>query len=441
MGETYQMTARPLERVKFDPNAALDRDALLTLARERAADETVFETQNAAFWRVAASNNMLDFYYTIMDQSTLKNFAADLNDGVSYQDSHDARKNGWGQSIRGVVATHDGATVPETGEKLLSVEGTFFTLEDQQLGAQNTTAFLNMIRAGVWKDVSVGFYASDFRCSICGQQSFEWWKEDGCMHIPGFTYTAEETGGKATVAFAKIHDGRLLEVSQVYDGATPGASVLKATQLSDNGRLKDVERAAIERRYNIRLADRQQTFSIPELTRAASVAPEPDTTRSEDMGILDGVTPEDYERLTARSAMLDTITSLFGETAAADPVATIRTTLTDLETAKAEVERLTPLAATGERYREDLIEETLKSGVRAESDAFKTDRYKAMLERLDVDDIRLMKEDLDRRGDERLKGSGTTVGGRRTSDTAEPEGPKTEGDQKRRRRGTNSFKA
>lgn len=434
-----------MARAKVAPDSPLNTAALLDLARAGAPKPERLTEDNTGFWRVQASSNVLDFYSTIMDEATLKNFATDLIDGVSYQDSHNARQNGWGQSIDGQVTRNTAETVTETGDTLLTVEGTFYTLLGETVNGQSTTGFLNMIEGGVWRDVSVGFYASDIRCSICGNQSLDgWWKDDGCAHVPGLTYQIE---GKKTenLAWARIMDGHLVEVSQVYDGATPGAAVLKAEQMNAEGRLTEADRAQLNRRLEVRMRAPDRTYALGAIptTRGGTTAPtatagadRQTTKRGQHMGEL---TQEQIEDLQARDqeyqsasrhienvAADDYVKLVEGQTlptrvkALVTGVSSLRATLIERD---AEVARLTPLADDGKAYRADLIDEALGEGTRARGKDFKSETYKRNLEAMDIDGIKLMRDDFRAVGDQRL-GVGKDVPtdaatSRRTSDAAE----------------------
>lgn len=249
-------------RAKITP-VSLGYEDLVALAKSKAPDPTVFDEYDAVFWRAQVSNNRLDFYATSMAERTLKNYVEDLDDGVSFQDSHEWRKNGWGQSIKGELVKHDDETVPVVDAPLREVYGTFFTLAGVQSGDQKTDDFIANIRSGVWRDVSIGFYARDVTCSICGKQSFEWWKEDGCPHMPGVEY---DDDGRSVMAWASINDGRMMETSQVYDGATPEASIhqviAKANALAAERMISEREIAAVERRYSVRVARPAPVFAV-----------------------------------------------------------------------------------------------------------------------------------------------------------------------------------
>jgi hypothetical protein len=411
--------------------ADLATDHLLAIARERAPDPSVFDHVFPFFWQVRASSNRLDFYDTRMrPATTLQNFARALADGVSYQDSHHIRKNGWGQSLTGYTLETDESD-PDTGDRITEVWAELFTLPGLELSGQTTDSFIDAVRAGIWRDVSVGFHASDIECSICGQQSFEWWKEDGCRHIPGHTYTVED---KNLRAFAWINDGELVELSQVYKGASPAAAVIKAEQMNEAGQLPEGERAFIERRHGIRIAEPARiwtpgTAARPEARNTDKQRREHEVSKERTEHLTDGTRQAIEEALT-RVADLDV--TIPGEdqplgarvTALADIAEQIvaeRAALTfDLAEERAarakdqtEIERLRPLADDGVAYRTQLIDDAIAAGARAHGAEFREEVYRGILDRLDLSGIRTMLEDFSRQGDALL------AGGRITRDTEE----------------------
>jgi hypothetical protein len=391
----------------------------------------VFDQVTPFFWQVRASSNRLDFYDTRMrPATTLVNFARALADGVSYQDSHHIRKNGWGQSLTGYTLNTDD-TDPDTGDRITEVWAELFTLPGLELSGQTTDSFIDAVRAGIWRDVSVGFYASDIECSICGQQSFEWWKEDGCRHIPGHTYTVENEDLRA---FAWINDGELVELSQVYKGASPAAAVIKAEQMSEAGRLSDGERAFIERRHGVRIADPARIWAPgitahPDVRNTDKQGKEQDVSKERTEHLTDGTRqaieealaqvthldiaiPDEEHPLGARvMALVEATECMAGERAA------LTTDLAAERAARArdqaEIERLRPLADDGVAYHTQLIDDTIAAGARAHGAEFREEVYRGILDRLDLAGIRTMLEDFSRQGDALL------AGGRITRDTEE----------------------
>lgn len=397
-------------RAEIRPKASLPTEELLAIARERAPDGTIFDSVDPFFWQVRASSNRLDFYDTRMRAGTgktLDNFARALAEGVSYQDSHNTYKNGWGQSLTGRVVVTD-ETDPEINEKITEVWGELFTIPGLTLANQSTDSMIAAIRSGIWRDVSVGFYATDIECSICGKQSFQWWKEDGCQHIPGYTYTFKDQDARA---FAWINDGELVELSQVYKGATPSAAVLKAEQMSDAGMLSDGERNFIERRHGVRLVEPTRTYALGLVTQGK----EQDMDEQEQK-LTDGTRASIVEALKWGAERklfdFDAENDPIGESvhravrAAQDAIdraveaeAAVERLTGERDEAKARIAELEPQANDGKRYREDLIADTLTEGARAFGKDFREDMYRALLEAASIDQIRGMKEDFTRQGD------------------------------------------
>ncbi|HEY8838248.1 MAG TPA: hypothetical protein VIO16_11350, partial [Dehalococcoidia bacterium] len=74
-----------------------------------------------------------------------------------------------------------------------------------------------------------------------------------------------------------------------------------------------------------------------------------------------------------------------------------------------EIERLRPLADDGKRYRDDLIEDAIKEGIRAD-EAFPVETFKGILARSTIDEIKVM------RANWATKGAQNHQGGRQTGD-------------------------
>lgn len=224
-------------------------EALLQMAREQSAyDPAVFDEADPFFWRAEISSSRLDAYYTHMAASTLSNFARAAAEGVSFQNSHRWHEMPLGRSLTGEVR--------ESGEETV-VEADFFTLAGLRLAGVNTNDFIAGVRSGIVHDVSVGFYGGRWVCDICGRNylSFE------CPHFAGLEYEREEDGVVRTqLATVEIRDARLAEVSAVYDGATPGAAILKAERMAAEGQLTPKLLAALEERYRVSLPAAMRTW-------------------------------------------------------------------------------------------------------------------------------------------------------------------------------------
>lgn len=238
-------------------------DQLLELAKGRAFSPEILDEAPPFFWGAEISSSRLDAYYTRMAKSTLKNFAEGAAAGVSFQNSHSTRELGIGYSLTGSFKNGGGA---DNEENPMRVEASFYTIPGLQAGSLSTDMFIRGVLAGIYRDVSVGFYGGTMTCSVCGQDIWSW----DCWHIPGVEYEGidPKTGdpsGERELAIAWINDAYLAEVSVVYDGATPGAAILKAEQEAEAGRMKPATARMLEARYRIKLPGAERRYASAEV--------------------------------------------------------------------------------------------------------------------------------------------------------------------------------
>jgi hypothetical protein len=239
------------------------RTDLLTLAKERAFDPALLDSVQPFFWGAEISSTRIDAYFTRMALSTLRNYATEAKAGVSFQNSHNIYELGLGRSLTGRFFNGD----VESEDTPPRVEASFFTIPGLSAGGTTTEQFMLGVNVGLYKDVSVGFYGGTMRCSICQRDIWDW----DCMHVPGMQYELRdeqgEKTGKREIAIAWIEDAHLAEVSIVYDGATPGAAILKAQQEAEAGRLNPAMHRVLEARYRIKLPGAERRFAGVEIPK------------------------------------------------------------------------------------------------------------------------------------------------------------------------------
>lgn len=376
------------------------RDELLELAKARATDPSVFDAHEAFFWAAIISNSRVDSYWTHMDRSSLDNYARGASDGVSFQNSHRWNELPIGSSLTG--------RVEELQSGLLQVVADFYTLMGMQLNGLSTDQFVLGIRSGVVRDVSIGFSGGKRVCDVCGNNYLDYMR---CSHYAGKTYEVDENGlVRQVLCTVRVADATLNEVSAVYDGATPGAVILKARSAAADGRLRGKEAEALEQMYRV---------ALPVTRRFSGVdieTPEPQKEKRAMSveAVLDefkiGVGLEGDARAEALKAHIAKLVADGGE------LATVRGKLTTVEGELAEaretIGKLEPRAADGDTYREDLIQEALEEGVRAKGDKFEQKKFEPLLRdpSMTIERIKLMRDDWAADAAERLQG------GRRTTD-------------------------
>lgn len=385
----------------------------------------------------AISTDMVDAYHTHMMPSTLRNFAAAASEGRAFLDSHDSRKLPIGYSLRGEYIS--GANGSRT-------EADFYTQRGIRFGGQHsyesTDDFIEAMEARLVRDVSVGFYGGNYVCDICGNDYLSY---NDCSHWAGAKYQIDGREG-LTVCTVAIHDAQLSEVSAVYDGATPGAMLLKAEEGARAGALDSPVRALLEAQYRVKLptpdpkvyvpmvralgltqetemewvttsasstADWRLSVNENEEVRDAEDVETPETEQVEDVEteeeeevVTDEVESEDSEeadRMADLSARVKDLRSALATSK--NDLVLVRE---QLEEARERIAALEPLAALGEQYRGDLIDQVCEEGVRAMGAEFPAETYRAMLAGSTVDHIRQIRDSFAKQAGERFQGGRQT---------------------------------
>lgn len=365
------------------------RDDLMRLVREKAQDPAVFDEVEPVFFTARISNNQVDAYFTRMAPSSLRNYAADAKAGVSFQDSHRTNCLGLGYSLD--------ARYSEDGD-LAFVDADFYVVP----GLPDVDAFIRRMKTGVARDVSIGFYGGTIRCSICNENMFgPPWR---CPHWPGHEYELEDrdekgnvTNKRTEIATGWVEDARLSEVSAVYDGATPGAVILKAERQIASGEMTYAVAAQLNSRYrglNLQpSAARLIAVGIPDQQMEASMSDQrkPTSEPAAPAPVPNDTAPAAPLAADAAARAVAGIAAILAEAGIAeadraDVVAGVRTLAARF---KAESE----MAEIGRRYRSNLIEEALKEGVRAFGNTFNVEGRRSLLDKLEIAEIETFRDD------------------------------------------------
>ncbi len=420
MSDEMQTTAFPV-RVRVLDGAAVevgDGAAVVTLG-----DAFVFEAE--------VSSTRLDAYYTHMADSTLRNFARDAAAGVALLDSHDGYKLGIGYSAGSRYEEEDGDARTVV---------TFYILPGLRFGGRHSYAssddYIRAIKGGVVRDVSVGFHGGRWICDLCKQPYFG--QGSACQHLAGYEYEIEREGRLTReMCTVTIHDARLSEVSLVYDGATPGAMILKAEQEAEAGRMSSADIRQFEQQYRVklprpsagvtrkagvttdpvRLSKTVPTANAANLTISVSAgtngvramedeevvtqdAPEADVTAEVaevETDVADAAPADSEDRATVEAVRAAALESAAPQGIALDAAVRwlneqLAQTQRQRDEAKAEIARLQPLADQGRAYRDELVNQAVAEGVRAMGEAFPEETYRAMLAGAPLEHIRQVRD-------------------------------------------------
>ena len=174
-------------------------------------EETLEGDVKRSIVRLLATNKELDFYGTRMQDSSLNNCVEDARKGVTFADSHNWRSTGYGRSV-GAERVDDDVFVDVAvlhnerwnGMTYASGEDLVFALKNRDF------------------DVSIGFANERIICSVSGELL---WTEDS----PYFLGEEVTVSGKKRIVEGLIEDANLIEVSIVYDGATPGTGTAEVS--------------------------------------------------------------------------------------------------------------------------------------------------------------------------------------------------------------------
>lgn len=367
------------------------RDALATKLAQ-IGDADILDEYDPFFWSAEISNNRIDSYSTWMMDSTLRNFRDDSIAGIGFLNSHRHNELPFGRSIDSTL------DIESERHRVLT---DFYTLPNLNLNGIQTNDLIAGMRSGIINDVSVGFHGGEWWCDVCGGNYRDY---QSCQHWAGMK--VETKGGMVTVTVA-IDDARLSEVSAVYDGATPDATILKATRAAEAGELDPKTRSVLEARYRTRFPERV-IFAGVDI---------PSTATTEDVNM-------DLERVVndVRSALglgedADVVAAVTAQASQLASVEEDRNAISEkLKNASARVAELEAEAAElrqnaedGKQYRADLIDETLSNGVRAFGDKFDRKMYEEMLRISPLGMIKRMRDDWGVVGDAQFSGGRHSV--------------------------------
>lgn len=351
------------------------------------------------------SNTGTDAYFTHMAADTLRNFAKAAADGVALLDSHSGLNLAVGYSAGGRFVEEDGA-----GRTVAR----FYIMRGIRFGGRHSYAstddYITAIEGGIVRDVSVGFYGGRWMCDICKSP---YYGVGGCNHIAGWEYEVEADNGRTerVVCTVTIHDADLSEVSLVYDGATPGAMILKAEQEAAAGRMSPEMLGVIEQQYRIKLHGQPGgDYGVDDVEGERAMSG-----REQDVVI------EEAESVT--ETVVDEVRLALNEAAAPEGMAAaeavrwlaaqLAQATSERDSARQEVARLQPLADQGRAYRDELVNQAVAEGVRALGEAFPEETYRAMLTAAPLEHIRQVRDTFAGQAAERYPG------GRQTRDMNE----------------------
>lgn len=346
------------------------------------------------------SNTAQDSRFTRQDPSSIRNYAQDALKGVALMNSHRGSPT---YSPEGLELPIGRTFYGEVRGNELDQElyARVYMLRDWQPNPRtaNTDVLIRGIEAGTISDLSIGFRAGWYRCSVCGRDLFD----RDCPHYPGMRYDGQR-------AYAWVMDGHMSEVSLVYAGATPGAGIIKAVRAVETGAIDAREVRALEELYEVRMSS-ATIWPVVDLSALKATNRPGDIRKgdkqSPEVGgesvlkgsefvalVLKGLEGERAAKVQEAMKDLadDTLEAAAGRIASLLATPEPTTQITELAAKVSEltqrVAELEPLAEQGRQYRQDLIEQALKEGVRAFGQSFDQEFWTRTFGQMSVEDVK-----------------------------------------------------
>ena len=373
-----------------------------------------------------AGDMIIPGHYIQLTKELLDVFAMDAKSGVSFLIDHSWKPDGfWGLGGRPRAAipygrTFDSSFAGGTVEgETISLNADTYMVRGIQVDGINTNDLIASVEAGILFDESIGFSYSKAVCSICGNSYNDHSK---CEHIAGKTYEIEEDGvTKNKLCWIMASPpGNLWENSAVFDGAYPGAGMLsKAGDVmeSESGtyqvvtELKDIDPAkSIIATYGkrsglvtmLKKSDPQKQFAVggivPNLTDGDSIfalGNKIGVSREQVVNIANLVlkggekqmktyTQEEVDALVKEAVEKEQMAQKEALEAAMAASAPLKVFLSQEQATEVlgkehDADTILKLAKEGAQYRNELIEDAVEWGVRAQGNDFPVDAWKQML--------------------------------------------------------------
>lgn len=364
-------------------------------------------------------------YYSKLHENFLRKIVMDAKKGVGLLLNHNCFQLPVGRTFDAeLVEEHD----EEVGDFCKSVYGGVYIDRGRNTESNMTTDdIIKGIESGTIFDVSIGFNASSWKCSICGNDIRDYMS---CPHIPGKKYIVQDEEGNDIVETCIVNvgedgEGELLELSLVYAGACGRATIKnefsndsvieldKGTKLTLVDNFKNVPLYAKIYQYYSKdgvalytdtdertegaeyLAKRSETeviltklYEIMKNTFGIEVSSEEELiSKLSELGLELSKVKEELaakeSELSAKNTELETANSEL-----AKAVAENEQLKTDLANKDVEIAELNKKAEIVETYRQELTDKALNLGVKLQGNAFQRELFSKFLETLSLDEIK-----------------------------------------------------
>lgn len=390
-------------------------------------DFFVFETQ-------AVGDRIVPNRYTRILPELLEVMKQDAQKGVSLMLNHNWSQSGV-QSIP-IGKVFDGRIGPGTqeGETTALYVSQYILRDDSKVDGYSKNDIIKLIESGIMSDTSIGWGTDTecYMCNICGNQYYS----SKCNHWRGNKYIVDEESNEVKQCIVEVkapktlHAGNnvLMENSVVFDGAYPNAVIQSAIAnetTETNGKVKILDEKENlgegQRIYANSSTSHLDLYYIPlekggkamEQEKLNSEVQEEEKVEEVETQEVEVAETEEVEATETQSAEIEETEEIQTQDTQSNTTDEVEESNEDVvETPSAETqssisfenselseifgeaeinkEMLLRLVKDGKMYRENVIEEALKSGVRSLGNAFNKESFEKTFNLMSTEDIKAM---------------------------------------------------
>ena len=366
-----------------------------------------------AFETLATGDKIIPDRYKRFTKEYLELMAEDAKKGVSLMLNHNEGQSGVQAVPIGKVFDSRMEAGTQNGENNSLYISQYILKDDSKIDGYSKNDIIKLIESGIIEDTSVGAVIpySTTMCNICHKRYFS----GECSHWAGNKYVVnEETGEKRTCVIevnppepSELHAGNnvLIENSLVFDGAYPNAMIQCAkdggTIETKNGKLEIIGNE--EKNIKTDLIGYGSKYGLelmykPFKKKGGKEMDEDKKEVSEELSndeVVEKVENNvETNEIVEEDKVEETNTEVVEQEVETDEAFSI--TKEELKNNFGEFEvtkdMILTLAKEGKEYREKVIEETLKSGVRSMGNSFNKESFRKSFEVMSTSDILNAKE-------------------------------------------------
>ena len=373
-------------------------------------DFFVFET-------LATGDREIPNRYQKINRSALEVMERDAKKGVSLMLNHNEGQLGVQSIPIGKVFDARIETGTQSGEENALYLTQYILKDDSKVDGYSKNDIINLIESGIAEDTSVCFSipSETAKCSICHNSYYG----RGCNHIRGMKYIVDEETGEYKTCVMEInaptyssmdHNGNamLIENSIVFDGAYPNAMIQQSSNgefiETNNGKYRVLNEIYNKEKLEL---DNVQNFTVFATNKDLKLMYKPfeeggkamDKEKDEILS-KDVEEKEELEKNTEQEEKNDEEIEIGLKQNDEEIEEKMSITKNDiLETFGNQditKETLLKFAKEGLEYRNNVIEETLKSGIKSMGNDFNKEAFRKSFESMSTEDILKNKESFDK---------------------------------------------